>query len=107
MVSQYRVRVVVSATGERLPLLLNAGDGSPLFLPNVFAVSQVRGASRAANSIETYLRSIVVLLTFAERAGIDIERRVRTGAFLTLGEMDRLAEAASYPVDQTPAPRKR
>lgn len=97
VLAPYRVKVVVCASGERLPLLMKGG--APLFLPTVFAISQVRGRSLASATVERSLRAIQVLLVFAEREGIDLEDRVHSGKLLDVSELDRLAEAARIPLE--------
>jgi hypothetical protein len=51
MTSPWRIRTIVTGTGERLPLLLDRASGVPLFDPTVFAVTEVRARNRAANTI--------------------------------------------------------
>jgi integrase len=103
--SAFRVKVVICASGERLPVLIRHSDGLPAFLPNVFALSQVRGRSRAANTIERCLRSVGFLLEFAAREHIDLFNRVETGVLFAPHEIDRLADAASRRADYLRGPR--
>lgn len=96
----YRVKVVVLAEGERLPLLIRRDDGLPLHDPTMFILTQVRGRARAANTIERYLRAIAHLLIFADQQGIDLDQRMRTGRLLDLHELDALAAAAALPISE-------
>lgn len=99
----HRVRIVVCKSGERLPILVRCSDGLPPFAPNLFAVSQVRGRSRASNTIERCLRSLLFLLAFLELEGIDLEERLASGMLLDPHEVDRLADAARRPVRELTA----
>lgn len=53
MIQNYKVKTIVTSTGERLPLLLGR-DGLPIFEPTVFSLAEVRSRNRAVNQ-----RSIV------------------------------------------------
>ena len=96
----YRVKTVIAASGERLPMLLRRVDGLPLFDPTVYALTQIRGRSLAAASIERHLRAITHLELFAEIEGIDLEDRVRTGRLFSPNELDALVAAAGRPVER-------
>jgi hypothetical protein len=50
----YRVKTIVTSTGERLPILLGR-DGLPMFEPTVFSLSEQRSRNRASNSIDSYM----------------------------------------------------
>ena len=81
MDNRYRMKTVVMSDGERLPMLLLRADGMPLFDPTVYVLTQVRGRSQSSATIERHLRAIMQLLVFAEAERIDLDERVRTGAF--------------------------
>ncbi len=104
--STLRVKVVLCASGERLPLLIRRDDGLPVFLPNVFAISQVRARSRASNTIERCLRAVAFLLSFADQEGIDLQERVESGVLLEPNELDRLADAAKHRADDFSVPAR-
>lgn len=59
--SPYCVRIVLTADGERLPVLLSREDGIPIFDPTVWSISELRGRQVASNTILQALRSLVFL----------------------------------------------
>lgn len=85
--------------GERLPMLLRRSDGMPLFDPNVYALTQVRGRAQSSATIERHLRGIMHLLVLVEAKGIDLDERVRTGRLLAMHEIDALAQASGQPIE--------
>lgn len=94
-----RIGTAVLANGERMPLLLGDG-GLPLFEPTLYILTEMRARNRAANTIEQALRAIKILYLYGHAAGIDVEQRIRTGAMLTIPEIDGLATAVRKPIDQ-------
>ena len=99
MDNPYRIKMAVLVDGERLPIVLRRVDGMPLFDPTVYALSQVRGRSLSAATVERHLRGIMHLQVFAEAEGIDIDERVKSGRLLTMYELDALTEAAGRPIE--------
>ncbi len=95
-----KVRWLVMATGERLPVLVSSADGIPMFLPVVWLVSMRRATHRAANTLHANLQALKLLYTWATRDGIDIERRMSDGAFLTNGELAALVGASRQEIGQ-------
>lgn len=89
MIQKYRVKTIVTSSGERLPILIGL-DGLPIFEPTVFSLSEVRSRNRAFNTIDSYLRSIMVFLLFLDLRNIKLEERLNVGQFLTLGEVEDL-----------------
>jgi hypothetical protein len=51
-----RIKVVLAVNGERLPMLIGP-DGSPMFEPTVFSLSQIRARNRAANKTARFRKS--------------------------------------------------
>ncbi len=99
MDNPYRLRTVVLVGGERLPMLLRRSDGVPLFDPTAYVLSQVRGRSQSAATIERHLRGIMHLQVFTEAEGINIDDRINSGRLLSIHELDALAEAAGRPIE--------
>lgn len=85
----YRVKTIVLSTGERCPVLLGK-DAQPLFEPTIFALTEVRGRSRASNTICSVLRALCVFHLFLDMRGIDLWARLRSGKMLSLGEVEDL-----------------
>jgi integrase len=83
--------------GERLPMLVERATGMPLFLPTVYSISQLRARNLATNTIVQSLRAVMLLYVFAQKHGIDVKERFRTGAFLRLNEIDALAQEVRQP----------
>jgi integrase len=85
----FRVKSIRLQSGERLPLLIDS-NGVPLFEPTVFAISVLRGRNLASNSIKQALRAVMVLHSMLHQEGINLNRRLEQGEFLSYGEIDRL-----------------
>ena len=102
MSSGYKVSTIVMSSGERLPMLLGA-DGLPMFEPTVFALSEIRARNLASNTIESYLRSVMVLLLFLGLRKIDIEGRLNDGRLLSLGEIEELTRFCRLPMERIQA----
>ena len=99
MSQKYRVRMIVTSTGERLPILLGR-DGLPMFDPTIFSLSEVRSRNRASNTIDSYLRSIMVFLLFLDLRKINLEERLKVGQLLYLGEIEELVGICRLPVEK-------
>ena len=99
MISKYRVKMIVTSSGERLPMLLGR-DGLPMFEPTVFSLSEVRSRNRASNTIDNYLRSIMVFLLFLDLRNINLEERLKVGQLLSLGEIEELVRVCRLPVEK-------
>lgn len=102
MSDSYRVTTIVMSSGERLPMLLGA-DGLPMFEPTVFSLSEIRARNRASNTIESYLRSVMVLLLFLGLRKIDLQVRLDEGRLLSLGEIEELARTCRLTMERIQA----
>lgn len=102
MSSGYRVKTVVLSSGERLPVLLGR-EGQPMFAPTVFALTEVRGKNRAANTIGIVLRSVMAFHLFLDARGIDFDGRLASGELLSLGEVEDLARLCRRPLTELAA----
>lgn len=78
--------------GERFPVLSNA-DADPVFLPNMYLVTERRPKSVASNTLKRDGRAIMHLYAWACVESIDIEARFEAGRFLTLNEVESLTRA--------------
>lgn len=78
--------------------MLLGRDGLPMFEPTVFALSEIRARNRASNTIESYLRSVMVLLIFLGLRKIDLQLRLNEGCLLSLGEIEELARVCRQPM---------
>lgn len=96
---KYRVKTIVTSWGERLPVLLNS-DGFPMFEATVFSLAEVRSKNRASNTIDSYLRSVMILLLFLDLRNINLEQRLKVGQILSLGELEDLVGICRLPVEK-------
>lgn len=96
---RYRVKTIITSSGERLPVLLGH-DGLPVFEPMVFSLSEVRARNRSSNTIDSYLRSVMVLLLFLSLRRINIEDRLEHGQLLSLGEIEELVGICRLPLEK-------
>ena len=99
MTHNYKVKTIITSSGERLPLLLGR-DGLPIFEPTVFSLTEVRSRNRASNTIDSYLRSVMVLLLFLDSRNINLEERLSVGHLLSLGEVEDLVGISRLPVQK-------
>lgn len=104
MLSRCRVTTIVMSSGERLPMLLGE-DGLPMFEPTVFALFEIRARNLASNTIESYLRSVMVLLLFLGLRKIDLPARLDEGCLLSLGEIEELTRMCRLPMARIQAMR--
>lgn len=98
MDQKYRVKTIVTNSGERLPILLGL-NGLPMFEPTVFSLSEVRSRNRASNTIYSYLRSVMVLLLFLDIRKINLDERLKVGQLLSLWEIEELVAICKLPVE--------
>lgn len=96
---KYRVITIVTTSGERLPILLGR-DGLPMFEPTVFSLTEVRSRNRASNTIDSYLRSVMVLLLFLDLRKINLAERLKGGQLLALGEVEDLVGICRLPLEK-------
>ena len=87
----YAVRMLVTESGERFPLLIETKTGLPDFDTTVFTVSIPRAKNRASATIEQSLRAIMVFMLFCERDSIHIKERMKEGRLFDLAEIDNLS----------------
>jgi integrase len=93
MNADYGTTTFVMDTGERCCLLIHKSTGLPLFLPNLFLTTQVRNSkSNSYSSILSAATHLVVLLSFLDRRGIDLEQRIINRTFFAVYELDDLRD---------------
>jgi hypothetical protein len=74
-------------------------DGSPLFEATVYSLVELRARNRAANTIESCLRSLMLFYMFLDLRGIDLAERVKHGKLLSLSEVEDLARLTRLPLE--------
>lgn len=99
-VRDFSIPFVVFPDGERFPMLVDA-TGSPNWYSTLFATTQLRNSSQAANTIHAALSSVRHLFTWAEQNAIDIEERFASREYLTFGEIEALSAHAQKRVSET------
>ncbi|MBA4342311.1 MAG: hypothetical protein C0423_09185 [Methylibium sp.] len=92
------VQMTKLSTGERLPLLVEASTGEPLYAPTVFALTELRARHRAAGTISQALHSVRAFLMVLSRLGVNLDARMLEGRFLALHEIDAVLGALSFRV---------
>ena len=86
------VRRIRLPGGETLPALVEPGS-APAPEPIRYAVSILRNAGRAENTIEAHMRAIAAARAWAHSNGLSLEARMATGAGLELREIESLSHA--------------
>ncbi len=86
----YRVKVVLCRSGERLPILVN-DLGMPVFDAITFALLEMRSRNRAVNTIKNALYAIRLLFIFLAIRKINLVERLVSGRILSLREVEALA----------------
>lgn len=95
---KYAVRTTVFESGERMPLLVDAISGLPVFDPCIYACTEVRPRTGSAATMEQALRGVQFLLTFLDQRQIDLSTRFTEGRFLDQHELDDLVRSAYLPL---------
>lgn len=99
MPTTYRLVHCRWQTGERYCLLVDAETGLPPWWPTLFITTQLRTTSKSVATMETALRSIQILLAYADEHGISLEDRVLAREHLALHEVHGLADWAQQSFD--------
>ena len=89
-------------TGERYCLLVDGETGLPLWWPTLYVTTQIRNTSKSVATMETALRSIQILLAYADGHGTSLEHRVRSREHLALHEVHALCDWAQRSFDRRP-----
>ncbi|ODS23302.1 hypothetical protein AB835_09465 [Candidatus Endobugula sertula] len=89
------IKHIISSSGERLKVLVDSYSGTPLYYPNLYITSQIRGSSTSVASILSFISAMKVLFSWCSEYSIDIEERWTRGKWLTLWEIDSLRDYCS------------
>ena len=89
---RYVARRIRFRNGERFSVLSRPG-GLPVHEVNLF-LAGFRKRGRAANTIHGVCTTMALLYRELDDAGIPLLERLRHGQFLTMPEVNRLADAA-------------
>ncbi len=89
----YGTTTFVMDSGERYCLVIDKASGLPIFHRNLYLTTQVRNTkSNSFSSVSSAANSLVVLLRFLDRRGINLEQRVNNRAFFEVHELDDLRD---------------
>lgn len=98
-VNPYVVQQVVLSSGERLPFLCTRETGVPIFMPTVFALTELRATNLATATIAQALRAVMVLQLTLDDLGISLTKRMDEGRLLDLGEIEALVQRCGRPIE--------
>jgi integrase len=112
MATGFRVKNLKLQSGERLPVLVEAATGVPLWHPTLFALTELRATNRASATLRQATRAVMVAHQVFRHLGVDLEERLAAGRILELGEIEALAGLAGMTQEaldelletETPAP---
>lgn len=94
----YRIRHCKWESGERYCMMVDAETGMPPWWPTLYITTKLRNKGHSVATMEKALRSIGILLAFAETREMDLEERILTRRFLGMDEIDALCDATEYKV---------
>jgi integrase len=89
----FRVKLVRTADGERLPVLIVRATGLPDFDASLWVVSSLRSRSLASETISQALRSLVVLYLALQSCKVNLSERLATGNLLSPAEIEAISKA--------------
>jgi integrase len=87
----FQIRQFRSRRDAEVVVLIDEGVG-PAFYANVFVTSQYVKANRSPNTRSKVLRSIAMARTWAKRKGYDFDEVLRTGEFISIEDVESLAD---------------
>ncbi|WP_271007843.1 tyrosine-type recombinase/integrase [Paucibacter sp. B51] len=94
----FQIRLLVMASGERLPLLCDAA-GQPLDAPLLYTLTELRARGLSTATIRHAAQAIKVLLQTLAQQNIVLELRLMQGEFLQLHEVDLVVREAALAAD--------
>lgn len=86
---QYKIKIIVTKHGERLPAMINC-RGELHYHANLYVLTGLRMRNRASHTMENALRAIAIAYQFFDSEKINLEHRLTSGVFLTRPELERL-----------------
>jgi len=90
----FEVRRFPSRSGGEIAVLLDRSTG-PAFWPNVFVTVEYRKRTASPNTCVKVLRTLGMARMWAASQGRDLDQDLRHGGFLTLGNVESLADYLS------------
>lgn len=92
-ITPFIVKLIRTANGERLPVLIDRDSGIPDFDATLWVVSSLRNQNAASETITQALRSLVLLYTVLRKCKVNLCERLGTGNLLTLAEIQEISTA--------------
>ena len=90
MDSPYRIKIIPCQNGERFPILVDRNNGMPLYYPNLYLTTAVRGAAKQDKTLLKYIQAIKFVYDWGIKYNINLEHRFNAGEFLKLHEIEAL-----------------
>lgn len=88
MANPFAVKNLQFSSGERFPILLEVKTGTPLVLPTLFSIVQLRGINRSSKTIEQFLRDLIIFLIFLRMREVNIRNRIISGFLFQMHEIE-------------------
>lgn len=89
------VKRFVMSSGERFAILLDS-NGVPMTYPNLYTVIYLRNRGQSINTITAILEDIKLLFLLLDKLKINLEHRIQVKEFLSLNEIEAIANLASF-----------
>lgn len=98
----YKVKTIITSTGERLPLLINPNNGNPDMWSTLYALTQVRAQGKATATIKFTLQNISFFKILLEKINMNekvlIERFKEGRVFLPF-ELEIIIEECKFKIE--------
>jgi len=85
-----KVKRKIAENGERFSIMLDSKTNLPLYYPNLFITTQIRGRGCAANTSDKYLRILQIFLKFESENNFIVNRGLKEFNYLDIHEVDNL-----------------
>lgn len=95
----YTIRLLLLASGERFPLIVDRATGVPLYKPTLYALTRLRATNQASATIYQHCLAIMVLTLFLRAKEIDLDERMASGRLLSLPEVESLVRFCRMRMD--------
>lgn len=89
---QTEVKRRIGEDGERFSIMIDSKTKIPLYYPNLFITTQIRGEGCAANTCDKYLRTLQIFLEFEYENNFIVSRGLKKFNYLNIYEVDNLVE---------------
>lgn len=96
----YKIKLVRFDSGERFPILCTRQDGVPVHSATLWVLTELRTANLSTNTLYQALRSLMVLFIVLDELEIDLCANLRSGKFLTVGNIDAIVGACKLPISE-------